>query len=409
MDTYIVRQPIMNRDQKVEAYEILYQQDSSILYNQQDSKVADAILAFFSHINAANFLDNKVAFLTIPPNLLMQNVPQLFDEEKLVIQIEENVLILRESVQILRRYKQQGFKLALLNFDFNPRYLNILPLIDIMKIDFSADNAKDIEIKMNIAEKYKMKTIAFNVNTAEALNRISSYSFDYFQGSSVAEMVRSKVHQFEHLQSNFFRLIAAISRETPDFDEITSIISLDVTLTFSLLRIVNSAYFALSNRVKDIKQALAVLGLSQLRHWIYLLTFSSKDGLSEELIRISFQRATFCQKLSHFVTDLPVSHSEAYLLGMFSTLDVLLEVPMKDAIDELSIDQTIKDALIDGTGKCAHLLNLCLAYEKGCWSEVQACAATLNIPFHLIAQKYFESVEYVNDTWQNITLPFLNP
>ncbi|WP_099205295.1 EAL and HDOD domain-containing protein [Scatolibacter rhodanostii] len=406
MDTYMIRQPIMNEKHKLDAYEIIYQQDSSSLYNPQDSKIATAILSFLSHLDKSNFLEGKVAFLTIPPNLLMQNVPHLFDEKKLVIQIEENVLISAEGCQILRRYKNQGFKLALLDFEFNKRYLDILPFVDFMKIDFSNPDDKNIETKINIAHQYNMKTIAYNVDTLAALEKVTQLNFDFFQGNSVAEMVRSKVHKAEHLQSNFFRLIAAISHEHPDFDQIASIISLDVTLTFSLLRVVNSAYFALPNQVKDVKQALTVLGVGQLRHWIYLLSFSSEEGLSEELIKISFLRATFCQELSRSIQNFPLSLSEVYLLGMFSTLDILLKVPMEDAVAELSIDNRVKEALIHKTGVCSDLLDICLAYEQGKWNKVGKLANTLSIPIPVIAQKYFESVEYVNETWKDISQPF---
>ncbi len=407
MDTYIVRQPIMNKEQNLEAYEIIYQQDSSVLYNQQDSRVANAMVAFLNHLDTSNFLEGKTAFLTIPPNLLMQNVPRLFDENKLVIQIEESVLTSPEALSILRRYKKQGYKLALLDFDFNKRYLDILPFVDYMKMDFAELSAQDVETRIFLARKYNMETVAYHVDTPELRERAIYYDVSCFQGDSIAEMVRSKVHKVEHLQSNFFRLIAAVSGDNTDFDEIARIISMDVTLSFSLMRVVNSAYFALPNKVKNIKQALTILGLSQLRHWIYLLSFTSEDdGMSETLIKTSFLRATFCQELSSYVKDIQLSKPEIYMMGMFSTLDVLLQVPIKDALADLSIAPEIKAALTGEPGKCSTLLKLCLAYEKGTWEKVGKLAEELGIPIQVIAQKYFESVEYVNDTWNHLTQPF---
>lgn len=407
MDTYIVRQPIMNREEKLEAYEIVYRQDSSSLYNKRDSSAADAIVSFFSGLDNSNFLDGKEAFLTFTPNLLMQNVSHLFSEKKLVIQVEESVLIHPEAKSILRRHKSQGFRLALSDFEFNKRYLDILPLVDYMKVDFEDSVATNIETRLTIAKEYGMKTIAFNVNTAEAKEKALSYNIDYFQGKSIAEMVRSKAHKVEHLQSNFFRLIAEISKAEPDFDEIAKIIALDVTLTFSILRIVNSAYFALPNRVKDIKQALTILGLGQLRHWVYLLSFSSDSAsMSDELIKASFLRATLCQELSQFAKEFPISRSEAYLLGMFSTLDVLLQVDIVDAVNDLPIVEAVKQGLRGEPGKCTDLLGLCLSYEKGDWGDMSQKAEMLGIPVNIIAQKYFEAVEYVTETWDDLMKPF---
>lgn len=409
MDTYIMRQPIMNGEEKLVAYEIVYQQDASSLYNRQDSRVADAIVSFFSNLDQTNFLDGREAFLTFTPNLLMQNVPHLFNEKKLIIQIEDNVLINPEAKQILRRFKDQGFRLALLNFEFNKRYLDILPMVEFMKVDFTDPSDSSIETRMMIAREYQMKTMAFNVNTLAAKEKALSFGFDYFQGKSVAEMVRSKVHKVEHLQSSFFRLIAEISKEAPDFDEIARIVAMDVTLTFSVLRIVNSAYFALPNRVKDIKQALTILGLGQLRHWVYLLSFSSDGGMSDEVIKASFLRATFCQELSQYAKGLPLTRSDAYLLGMFSTLDVLLQVPVSEAVKDLPISEEVKNGLLGEPGKGCDLITLCLSYEKGEWSEMGRRAQALEMPVNIIAQKYLEAAEYVTETWAELTHPFTTP
>ena len=218
-------------------------------------------------------------------------------------------------------------------------------------------------------------------------------------------MISTKVHKLEHLQSNFFRLMAAISKEFPDFDEIAQIISLDVTLSYSLLKLVNSAYFALPNRVKDIKQALTILGLGQLKQWIYLLSFSDDGGVSDEVIKISFLRGTFCQEIVERMPGFPIARPEAYLLGMFSTLGMLMQVPLEDALAQLPLTDELKDGLLGKPGKCADLLALCIAYENGKWSEVSALAESLGISEEIIKNKYLASVEYVNGIWAELTNP----
>lgn len=403
MNTYMVRQPIMNSEQKVEAYEVVYQQDSTSLYNRRDSRVADAVVMFLSNLESTNFLNGKDAFLTFSPNLIMQKVPNLFSESKLVIQIEDNVLIHPETIGVIREYKEKGFRIALADFEFAKRYMDVLPLADYMKVDFEGTGSPTVETRLAIAREYGMKAIACNVNTAAAKEQALSLEFDFFQGKSIAEMVRSKTPKVEHLKSNFFRLVSEISKQVPDFDEITKIVSLDVTLTFSLLRIVNSAYFALPNRVKDIKQALTILGLTQLKHWVYLLSFASDGGISDELIKTSFLRATFCQELSQFAKNFPVNRNDCYLLGMFSVLDVLLQVNIEDAVKELPIVQEVKDGLTGVEGQSFDLLTLCIEYEKGNWAEMGKRAKSLEIPESVIGQKYMEAAEYVNEIWGELS------
>lgn len=403
METHIVRQPILDREQKVVAYEIVYSQDASTLYNKRDAHVANTIISFFGELGAENFLAGKDCFLTFTPNLLMKDIPRVFDVSKLVIQIEENILVNPEAKDMVSRYKKDGYRIAILGFDFNRQFLNVLSEIDIIKVDFSDIHSESIEVLCKLAKSFSKQIAAYGVNSPEARELALSHGCDFIQGESVSGMMSTRVHKMEHLKSNFFRLMAAISKETPNFDEIAQIISLDVTLAFSLLTLVNSSYFALPNRVKDVKQALTILGLDQLRQWMFLLSFSGDGGVTDELIKISFLRAVFCQEVSRFVSGFPISHQEAYLLGMFSTLGLLLEVPIHSAIAQLPLSEELKNGLMGGPGKCSLLLKLCVAYEKGDWRQVSSLAGELSLGEDVIKAKYLEAVEYVNGIWAELT------
>ena len=180
--------------------------------------------------------------------------------------------------------------------------------------------------------------------------------------------------------------------------------SRDVSLTYSLLKLVNSAYFALRNRAKSVKQALVILGLGQLKQWIYLLSFKQDDGsMPDELIKISFLRATFSAELVGFASNMPISRSEAYLMGMFSTLGKLMRMPLNEVLVQLPVGDEIKDALLKQEGRAGLLYKLIMAYEKADWKAMSESAAELNIPQSIIAQKYFECVENVNTTWTSLT------
>lgn len=404
MQNYIVRQPVLNRRHEIEAYEIIYQSDrNSLGYGQSDSRVAEAIIAFFTQLDEADFLDNKDAYLCFTPNLLLENVPNLFDEKKLIIQFDESVLICEEPRKLLKRYKDSGYRLALSSFDFNRRYLDFVSMVDVMKLDFADPTDRHLQSLVEFSHQYGLRICAYHVDTPEAMKKAEEMGVDLFQGNYVSQASTSKVHITEHLRSNFFRLMAAIYCDAPDFDEIAEIISLDVTLTFSLLRIVNSAYFALPNRVSSVQQALMILGLNQLRNWIYLISFSSEDDTPSELIRTSFLRGTFCQRLAGLATTLPVSSSEAYMMGIFSTLDSLLDVPMADAVKDLPIQNAIKDALVGREGICSELLQLCIAYEKGKWNQVAYKAEKLGLAEANIGPEYIRSVQMVNKTWDALT------
>lgn len=405
METYIVRQPILDDKRKVVAYEILYREDESTLYSRQDIWVANAIEEFLSEISEERFLGGKIAFLTFTPNLLMRNIPKMFSKERLVIQIEDNSIVHPLAQKIIYRYKKQGYQIAIKGFEFLPRYFSILDAVDIVKLDFNRD-AESLRHIVKTLQSFEKKVAACGLDTPEALDFARELECDYYQGHYVAEQKKSKVHRFDHLQSNFFQLMVAATKDEPDIDEITQIISRDVTLAFSLIKLVNSAYFALRNQVKSVQQALVILGLGQLKQWIYLLSFREEsDGVQDELIRTSFLRANFCMELAKLVNGLPISSGEAYLMGMFSTLGIMLEVPLEDVLNELPLSQEVKLALTKGEGMCGDLYHLVLSYQDAKWKDLTMYAQRLGIPENQLTQIYFECVEYVDRIWNELQQP----
>ena len=408
MDTYIVRQPIVDSQRKVTAYEILYKEDVSSLYSERTTNfgVATAIEQFLTNMDGDSFLDGKTAFFTFTPSLLMKNIPKMFPPEKMVIQIDDNTIIHPVAQKIVYRFKKQGYRIAVQGFTFAPRYLGILDVVDMIKVDFKAQDAS-LENVVRVAHSFSKQVAAYNINTAEALEQAQALGCDYYQGSYVAEQKTQKVHRADHLQSNFFQLMLAVTSDEPDTDEIAAIISRDVTLSFSLIKLVNSAYFARRNRVKSVQQALVILGIGQLKQWIYLLSFKQDNGgVQDELIKISFQRGKFCEALIKFTGKVHLSPSEAYMLGMFSTLGTLMEVPLEQALGELPIADEIKLALTTGEGPAGDLYHVVTCYENADWAGMNQSAEALGIPSDVIARTYFECIEAVNEIWKGLQEPF---
>lgn len=403
MDSYIVRQALVTEKQESFGYEILYTDNSFSAEHTDDVSAANAIENFLSSMDSERFLDGKIAFLTFTPNLLEKGIPKMFKTNKLVIQIEDSLITNPLSQNLITKYKQSGYKIAVVDFEFAPRFFGILDIVDYIKVNFSGDPSS-VENIVKIGKSFGKKVIAYNVETQEAYDRAKELGCTYYQGTFVSEKMPTTVKKVNYLQSNFFLLMVAVTKDEPDIDEIESIISRDVSLTFSLLRLVNSAYFALRNKARSVKQALVILGLGQLKQWIYLLSFKQDDGsMPDELIKISFLRATFASELVEYAQDMTISRSEAYLLGMFSTLGKLMRVPLEDALEQLPISDDIKLALLKKEGRTGSLYKLILSYEKADWKTMSACAAELGIPQSMIAQKYFECVESVNSIWNGLT------
>lgn len=410
LNKYVVRQPIKDSGNALFGYEIMFQSENDGLYNiSNDSAVADSITGFLTQNNNKIF-DGKMTFMTFTPNLLFKNTPLIFNKKDLVIQIEDSVIVHPLAMPLIQKFRKAGFSFAVNDFQFAPRYFGLMEYIDYIKVNFRNGTESSLANIVNMGKGFNKKCVAYGVDTKEIYEMAQRIGVDYFQGAYVAEVMTTRANKSEYLQSNFFQLVVEITKDEPDVVKIEEIVSRDASLTYALLKMVNSAYFALRNRTSSIRQALVTLGLGQLKQWIYLLSFgqNSDPSSSEEILKVSFLRANFSSELMDYIDDFPISRSEAYLMGMFSTLGYMIDATLEEIFEEIPIADEVKNALIHHEGRCGILYDLVLSYEKADWKSITKCAEQLGIPTDAIAQVYFDCVEQVNDIWESLTTSILD-
>ena len=409
MDRYVTRQPIKAlKEDRIIGYEVLFQKDYDPLYNSTDVAAADTIAGFLMQ-NTESIFQDKLTFVTFTPSLLFRNMPKIFDKDKLIIQIEDHVMIHPLSPAIIKRYRTEGYIFAINDFQFSPKYFTMLDYVTYIKVDISSKHEgrerTSLNNLINTMKGFDKKCIATGVNTKEDYELAMEIGADYAEGSYVAEAMAKKVKRMEFLEGNFFQLVVEISKDEPDIEQIEKVISHDAALSYALLKIVNSAYFALRRRVSSILQALVTMGISQLKQWVYLLSFNSEfenDESREAMMKLSFLRANYAMVLSDHIKDLPIIRSEVYMMGMFSTLQYMIDAPLEEILEEVPVAQEIKDALLKQEGVCGELYKLILSYENADWKAVKFLSNELGIPSSLLAQTYMDCVETVNEIWEGV-------
>lgn len=416
-EKYIVRQPIKNHDNHILGYEILYHGEEQ-LYGDPMAEInprgneftaADTIYNFLLQ-NSAKVLKGSLNFMTFTPTLLMKKTPRLFDKQELVIQIDDNVIIHPLAMHLVHQYSKAGYKIAVNEFQFAPRYLALMDRFDYIKINFHSLSDNTIHNIVEIAHSMHKQCLAYGVDDEGLYQKAIAMNVDLMEGTYVAEKMATKAHTSGYLQSNFFRLMVAVTRDEPDVDEIVGLISMDATLTYGLLRMVNSRFFALRQKTSSVQQAIMIMGLSQLKQWIYLLSASNAenefDAASEEFLKLSFMRANFCSQLVPYANRMDISRSDAYLMGMFSTLNYLIDAPLDEILSEVSISEDIKNALLHRQGRAGMLFELTLCYERADWNAISHLAEGLEIPTNLLTSVYFNCMEEVNSIWRQLTNPY---
>ena len=416
-NNYIVRQPIKDTARRVIGYEILYYGENE-LYGGLSSRpgadgtvnefaVADAIYNFLTQ-NSEKALKGSRSFMTFTTTLLMKKVPRLFAPADLVIQIDDSVIIHPLAMHFVQQYKKEGYQIAVNEFQFAPRYLDILDSIDYLRLNMHGLSDDGLHNIIEISHNMGKHCIATEIDTEALYQKALAAGVHALEGPFVAEHLATKAHNSSYLQSSFFRLMVAVTRDEPDMNEIEQIISTDATLTYALLRVANSVQYATRNRTTSVQQAIMKLGIGQLKQWIYLLSAGSGsdggglDPFFEEFLKLSLIRATFCSDIMNYTRVVPLSKGEAYLLGMFSTLQFLIDAPLAEILGALPIADDIKNALLYRQGPSGTLYQLILSYENADWTAVSKLAGQLQIPTGILTGVYFEAMEAADNLWNSM-------
>ena len=197
-------------------------------------------------------------------------------------------------------------------------------------------------------------------------------------------------------------LLNEVSKPDVNTKKITELFELDVTLSFKLLRYAQSPMFKRRKAIENIRQAVVALGQTELKRFIMLL-FAAQfgEGKPGELIRMSMHRAKFCEVLASATKKIP-DESSAFLAGMLSLIDAMLDADLNEIITSLPLSESIKKALLEKQGWLAEFLQVCVDFEKANWTEMEEGCARLGIDYHALLSEYEQTLRWSEERLQEI-------
>ena len=399
-EAFIGRQAILDQQKKVYAYEILFR---SGLKNAFDPNLDGNVATQSVMVNAMldfgmnKLVSDKRAFINFTEQNLLNRAPKLLPSENVVVEILETVQPTPEILQVVQELKEAGYKIALDDFVLMPGYEPLINMADIIKVDFRITT--DPEERKNLREilPKHVRLLAEKIETEEEVQQALDFGYVLFQGYFFCKP--AVLHQ-KRLTSNALskmRLLREINRQNIDFSSITGVISSDTNLVHKLLTYINSAGVGLNNHVSNLKQATVLLGASGVRRWVTLVSLQTfSEDKPPELFTLSLLRAKFCEIIAGELKRPGLTSDTAFLLGMFSLLDVLLSLPMDDVLKEVSLSDELSDALRGKDNDLRRLLDLVVAYEKGDWETVITCCARENLQPEQLQPTYDKVLEWYN-------------
>jgi EAL and modified HD-GYP domain-containing signal transduction protein len=317
--------------------------------------------------------------------------------ETTVVEILEDVNPDKNVIEACEKLSKAGYKLALDDFVFRQELKPLIELADIIKIDFRLTPISEIKELIARSEFNNIKLLAEKVETIEEFWSALDMGFSYFQGYffSKPEIIRGKEISSTSLQ--LLEVIAEVNKPEYDIKRLELLISRDISISYKLLRYINSAFFRRRGEITSIKQAVFVLGKTELSRFISLIVMSQiSSDKPDELIRNSCVKAKFCEGLGR-VSGCGIPVAELFMLGLFSNIDAILDQPMKEIMEKLPLPQNIIDALVSGEGEAVSFLRLIEAYERGNWDKVGEYASQCRVAGDSVPQIYFEACQWANE------------
>ena len=404
MDAYVARQPIFSRNKKIFGYELLFRDGTARYVPDIDGDLATSTVLSntFFVIGMDNMLGGSKSFINFTQNLLTRKVPLLLPKQTTVVEILENIRPTPELIEACREMSSKGYTIALDDFTYAPELDPLIAIADIIKFDFRLSSMEQIQEYMtHIPRNNGLKLLAEKVETYEEFEHAVQMGFEFFQGYffSKPELVKGK--ELPASQLALLQIVAEVNKPDFDFNRLESLISPDVSLSYKLLRYINSAFFATAQRISSIKQALVFMGEAEIRRFVSLVTLSNLGrGKPPELIRGACIRAKFCELLAG-LGSAPVPASELFTLGIFSLIDAIVDQPMAQVMADLPLSDNIKTALVERKGDLIGYLLLVETYEKGQWEHMAKVCAVIDIPESKLPAIYLQACEWSNTLLEN--------
>ena len=394
MDIYLGRQPLFDKNQSIYGYELLFP-ERNMTFQETEGQSSYDMLNSFLIVGIDKLTSGKKVLINFSDNLLRQGVATLFPKDRLIIGIPEKIGADAELLKICEELHKSGYSLA---FDAPSCLDGGIPFEEYaewIRVDFGA-SAPEYQRKLFDRLKIKkVKFIAKKIETYDELQNAKAWGYSLFQGYFFSKPIIFSVKDIQPMKFNYLRLIQSVLDEDNfDFDKIADIIKMDVSLTYKLLRLVNSAAFGFRTQITALRQALVILGIDEIKKWVSLIAIKGiGEGQPNEMVRLSLIRAK-CFELLADSLMLKNKSDQLFLLGLFSSLDVLMNRPIDEVLTNISVSDEVKKALIYKEGIFGWVYQLMLAYEYADWEKVSFIADILHINQATLISAYIDAVQW---------------
>lgn len=390
---FVARQPILTTDEKVFGYELLFRDGIEDFFRSPDSDAASRSTLNSSMLLGLDVLcDGRRAFVNCTREILLKDYVTLLPAGQTVVEILETVPADDLVVAACRRLKEAGYMIALDDFALGDPREPLTDLADIIKVDLRATSSDDAAAMVQRYGPWRCRLLAEKVETREEFMASKKAGFLYFQGYFFRRPEILTAHEIPANRLNYLRMLTAVSQPELDVRHLENLVKGEASLCYRLLRYLNSAAFGFASEIHSVRHALSILGEREVRRWIRLVaSLGAGQDKSSDLVLAALVRARFCELLSPKIQH---GDSDLFLMGMLSLMDTILEIPMRQVLDNVPIDQECKAVLLGATSRLRPFYQLMLAQESGEWAAVRELSTQIQLSEGDVSAAYWQAMQW---------------
>lgn len=398
---FLGRQPILDRSQQLIGYELLLRNPAAHARKLDEGlqrMYDDMLLGGLLSLDMDRLLGDKTVFVSVSAAALYSPLLDMLPKGGVVLALRLDPEEAEQQFTQVKDLAVAGHTLALDDFVYSPELDPLLRLVKYARIDVSGCDALGLGEKLfPILEREQVEPVAKNVDTEEAFDTCRHLSFHYFQGYYFAKRQPGKPPRIDSDRERVIELLNLVMNNA-EISALEEVFKRDASLSYRLLRYINSPGCGLLQKLRSIAHALVVLGHDRLYRWLTLLLFSSGklDPHSQALLKNALVRARLAEILGQ--KTIPPSESEGlFIAGIFSLLDVLLNVPMEQAVAHLNLPDPVLQALVKRKGPYAPYLELAIACEEGDDRRIEACSGACGLDAETVNLAHVQAMIWAED------------
>ena len=372
MEIFVARQPIFTAKRKIFGYELLFRSGLENVFPdvEGDTATSNVLSNTFFTFGLDEILGGKPGLVNFTETLICKRLPLLFPKEHVIIEVLEDVEPTKEVIAALKEIKSEGYRIALDDFIFDKKFAPMIQMRSIIKFDLIATPLGTLgPIIKKITEKTRLTLLAEKVETHEEFEQAKEMGFGLFQGYFFAKPEILSKKSISTTSITKLKLVNALTQSEIDLALIEELIKKDVSISFKLLKFLNSAYFSRVSEIDTVKDAMLVLGTDELKKFINVVVISDlQTNKPNELIRSSVVRARMCE-LCGTLLETHFTDEELFTLGLFSSMDAIMDMPMAHIMEQLSFSEKIKTALVGNDKQFKQIMLIVTNFEKGRWDH----------------------------------------